>query len=229
MDAGRFDDLSRMLAAVVSRRGLAAAALGAVLGAIGVGGPAGAGKKKKPLRCSPACGACRRCVCAVPGSGKTCRLRTCEPVANGTRCRGGTCLGGRCATIQNPPSCSTLRQPCGSGCCDGLVCGDTGCGDFVCHQPLGGPCDDDCDCSQILTNCSAVTGTCRSCVFPLEPCVEADDCCLGDICGTSSTGAEKVCCFVEGSLNCISSDECCAGLFCDIDAQGFGECKRAPR
>lgn len=231
MDADRFDAVSRLLGATGTRRRALTALLGGALGLSGFSGPdeawAASGKCKK--RCG-ACKNCQRGKCVRTADGIRCKRGRCVSVRNGTRCAGGTCLGGRCAPFPTPPPpCRTLRQSCADDCCDGLVCDRNGCEPgSVCVRPLGKPCDgDDCNCSNLLQNCSDETDTCRACVFPEEACQVADDCCIcanDCACGPSAGTEENVCCFTEGSPNCLTTSECCAGLVCQPDEEGFLEC-----
>jgi hypothetical protein len=236
MDADRFDAASRLFGATGTRRGALTALLAGAFGLASLADPddawAASGKCRKP------CGACKRCqrgTCVRTADGKRrCKPGRCVSVRNGTRCPGGTCLGGRCAPFPTPPPCRSLRQSCDNDCCGGLVCDRNGCEPGnVCLVPIGKRCQgDECNCSNLRQNCSSVTDTCRACVFPGETCQVADDCCIcsNDCdCGTSAGDQENVCCFTEGSINCLRTSECCAGLVCVIDEEGFGECVPAPR
>src|SRR5829696_6721732 len=183
MDAGRFDALSRSLAAVGSRRRALATVFSGALGVLGLAeaDEATAANSGKCRRRAGECERCDRGKCQHKNGKKSCKAGKIKPKAAGTPCSVGTCQSGACvapAALPIPttpppppapgPACVGLQGACSSSaqCCTsttGTVCEDNFCpsaGNIVCCKPVGASCVTSCDCCGELTTC--ISGFCRA-------------------------------------------------------------------
>jgi hypothetical protein len=185
MAGKRFDQWSRVLGSVRSRRTVVALALALEAGGLLSLTPGQAAKKK----CKPKCSSCKKCV-----KGK------CEPKTEGTPCPGGACNArGKCIGPKTcTPACDICKQ-CVDGACvnapngtdcyeDGIACTRDVCDDGLCtYQPVDSRCaanqrcdsQDGCQCKSNFTNCSGNPDD--GCECETHP--SAPDCC-GNACHT---------------------------------------------
>jgi hypothetical protein len=226
-----FDDLTRAIAHVSSRRrafrALAAAGAGGLTAMLG--GTASAARRPKPECCPDAypslCGRtcidlatdpsnCGSCGASCP-SGGTCVAGTCRCQADQIAC-GGSCVDTRI----DPGNCGGCNQSCNGTCingtCQGLFCPTANCDDGIActvdvcnesarscvHSPDNTFCSDGRECTEDI--CDLVNGCSNP---PLQ---------AGTLC--SETGA-GVC---DGSGNCVqcvddgncNPPETCSGHVC---------------
>jgi len=175
MDDQRFDTLARTVVSRPSRRALARAARGALLGALlaGRGGAEAATCQRKNKPCGGDDG---RCCDGLKCCNGTCRdldrdKRNCGRC--GTRCRGGTtCLNGGCfgpgICPPTPKYCDAFGDSTLCSDADTCFCTTTGAGRTVCLQ-------DQPFCTTGLTRCRT-NDDCRD----GRICVDVSDCCADD-------------------------------------------------
>jgi hypothetical protein len=206
MDGNRFDQLSKALGAVRSRRTVMALVLalesGGLLALLG-------GQSARAKTCKPKCPECKKC-----------KKGTCKKKKGGRCGDVGTCVKGKCAcTTEACPRCKT----CDAGACvndNGADCGlNASCQGGVCHCegttfacasetccPQGKTCPDDggscIDCPPGGTVCTGPEGFCGSVTF------EGDEIACG--CFTSVSG--KTTCspplFDDACAPCTSDADC---------------------
>lgn len=144
MDDKRFDDLSRAVASMASRRsvlkGLVGGAVASLIGAVGLGDAAAAGRKRGPgVVCRKQSECADGLTCAADGTDGRSR---CTCPAGTYACRGQCISTGFCCSNGD---CKPGDACCGGTCCDTYcspdkICGDSDidsgcyhdCVDFVC-------------------------------------------------------------------------------------------------
>jgi hypothetical protein len=218
MDGDRFDDWTRGLTAVRSRRTLTrilgGGALLASLVAVGLGEAAakGKGKGKKKPRKKPVC-LCSAAGCTSQKVKKPSKLIQQDPRCNyAGRCTTNPCAAGALPPGSPPPGCSP--QP------DATTCAGL-CGERLnnCNQPVACPCPSGLTC---LPN-----GTCaRLCTAEAE----CAGCTPGDSCSLPSTEGQRLC--IVGDIFCQNRPSCdpanpttsgCpVGFACHDPCGGFG-------
>ena len=181
MDAQRFDNLSRSLAAAVSRRHtlrlLAGGALGALVGVRAVEDSAAATCQAKDARCGTGFGRCcgNLACCTGTNGSRHCRRLSTDPEncgQCGLQCESGSCVHGACGCDPFANTCPTsVDGQCG---CSGYVATSF---QAACHDRNSGcnldqPCDTNADClrgSVCLLGCADPSGNPRRCSNPCIP------------------------------------------------------------
>jgi hypothetical protein len=139
MDGRSFDAWTRRLAGPRSRRAVVAAALGGVLGAVGLGGPVAAdgdddddqGEDDDCKRAGKRCKKDKQCCAGLVCDGGVC-APACTPTCAANRCGGDGC-GGTCEcaagrTCLSNGTCAlacSLTAECAAGCAGGVTIGCT--------------------------------------------------------------------------------------------------------
>lgn len=234
MDGNNFDNLSRVLGGISTRRGAIRAALGLVVagGLATQGMPAaageiapvncpGAGKPcrtgRRPISCCDGL-VCEKSICRVPAGGNCQRNSNC---VKGQVCRpGGVCA----APGDNGDACS---MP--SHCKANLVCNRS---EKVCRLKPNATCADDTSCGAGFT-CDDVK---RKCVpMPKGTCVTNADCpgalCMSGSCSQSCTNIPGTCYvsteglaggspLAQSGIECTSASDCTAQSICTGKPEG---------
>jgi hypothetical protein len=253
MDGDRFDDLSRTLAAGISRRKVLAGVAAGLLGTLGIRGSAGAGVSQiycgnvacasSPGRCKPGC-VC--CVYTNPITGRVMNSRcrppgTCNPgdvvcpagkVADPVRGCIDPCSGpGGCP---QPPAGSCRVATCAtSGLCGTATAPD----DTVCGTGRA-CCDGGCTTLGTTSNCSACGDACTAnqactagaCTCLYESCNGAccasGQVCIGGVC--TARAGEGQSCDSSGENDCQTGLTCCSGTCRDLESNPdfCGSCTR---
>jgi hypothetical protein len=173
MESERFDQLTRRINGLASRRAALAA-----LGALGAGVARGESiaashaDKKKPKQCSKTqpCPACQTC---------SKKHHKCKPAKNGTACaQSGTCQSGACVCPTGTYDCPSADTCCANGttCTGAATCGVCPAGDVcggatVCGQWGPDPTQDVCACITSVQNttvCASNFGDCFACTTDAE-------------------------------------------------------------
>jgi hypothetical protein len=241
MNDPQFDELTKTLATLTSRRQalktLGATVVGAVLGLSGIGTVfarcRSAGKKcKKSAQC------CKHGVCI---GGKCCSrshacLSTC--CASGATCCKGTCCAGTCTDcgsgqtclLSDPNSCGSCGKVCPANqACFGGLCTclppETECSDGscclgnCCTGSSGGTicCDPGWPCCLTpggFPSCCDAGTTCCSGSAGAACCAAGEECCKGSA-GTECCPTGKHCCpGSDGTPNCCPTGHCCPSGCC---------------
>ncbi len=181
MDNGRFDDLTRLLGAGVSRRGMIKGIVATLIGS----GTVVAG------RALPVSAQCAGDVCT---STLDC-------------CPGHLCIGNECVEcLDFGEGCSISGTPC---CDPTLECGfDYDQRINVCRVPCvddGQDCSSGLECCQNDNYCTSFN-LCQSCIEEGNQfCQEDTDCCTGLVCASSTCSTPCV-----GGRSCTTDGDCCA-------------------
>jgi hypothetical protein len=220
MDNHHFDQLTRSLTTLVSRRAVAPLTVaGAIRVILGLDpDPVAAAKCVRPgKKCNPkqrnlarCCGGakCRRKRCRCPRGRRPCGKRCCP--------RGQICSGNRCVAR------STTTCPAGQTACDALCrnlqSDRNACGSCTTTCPLPEACvDGACICPHPLTvcdgECVTTAGDARHCGGCNQPCGPDEACSSGECC----TRINRPCVTVD--------DHCCGSSTCHAPGGiGFGTC-----
>ena len=181
MDNGRFDDLTRLLGAGVSRRGMIKGIVATLIGS----GTVVAG------RALPVSAQCAGDVCT---STLDC-------------CPGHLCIGNECVEcLDFGEGCSISGTPC---CDPTLECGfDYDQRINVCRVPCvddGQDCSSGLECCQNDNYCTSFN-LCQSCIEEGNQfCQEDTDCCTGLVCASGTCSTPCV-----GGRSCTTDGDCCA-------------------
>jgi hypothetical protein len=184
----RFDDMTKVLGSLQTRRLTLGAVLGGTLGALGLAEAEAAKKKKKRKKKCKNLGECQRCQ-----RGKK------KSLPNGTSCQGGQgiCQDGRCGVQAapvtplppDPVACNEINQACAAnGECCNASCGKAFFDPALrCCNPPGTKCST----GTAAQCCSGVCETTNqlnecACKGSTQPCNQNKQCC-SDVCQADQT------------------------------------------
>ena len=198
MDSRTFDDMTRALAAGVSRRRVLAGVAGTALGLLGRGRIAAQETDESAAcaailcltgtTCCPNCGG----ICVPIGTPCSDDLCAEQPCGNaicgpGEYCCNESCsicapIGGACTEQFCGDTCAVEDQACNAapnGCCDGLTCTSSDPAAGVCAVlPPPSTCQTDADCLDGDADpCTGATCTDGTCAFFIVDCVPGHVCC----------------------------------------------------
>lgn len=229
MDDHRFDDLTRVFAAAIPRRGLALGlAGGALAAALGYAADDAAGKKRRKKKKKPACTpSCFNKVCGQSdGCGARCTVQAgCDADQ--------ACLNGACAANVCSPACTGNKvcQPNGSCVCpSGLkecsaASGMPGYCHECCIDPFEGPPDSECIGSAAGPYCREDDGD----LINRCGCYPGQKSCGGGVCGACCDVSD---CFfdvfnegqnVDSGRDCLVANQTTGELTCQCRT-GFNRC-----
>ena len=220
MDWNQFDDLSRRLAAGISRRTAVKGAAAGLLGALGLRKAAEAQVTQAQCGnrvCAANPGVCSAsgCVCCVYGNGNS----RCRPPG---LCAPGTEVGGTTTTTTTTTAAPTTTTTTTSRCSSGMVqCGASCCADcFAERDETGAVTPICCPSSSVCAGATGAAGDDQCCWFdevclaPNTPCCRSDGiggcavdpdcagCCRA--CGTDGSG-NRVCC--DETEECVTDSQ----------------------
>ena len=234
MDGHGFDDLTRSMSRLGSRRKVLRALAGAALGAVGALGGAAApteaavrcprGKERCGGKCRAVCRGLkvrnrRTCRCECPDGMKACGS-TCvgeDRCCPGEKeCGGGCIAGDQCCpyTHHECPDGSCLEKDSGA-CCPGSQVACPGAEGGCCNALAGEECSGDGCCNTLVGGKAVCDGRCVDTDTDANNCgacgttCRGDETCEGGACRSSSScGAGKEPC---GAWGCVTAGSCCGG------------------
>jgi hypothetical protein len=206
MDGNRFDQWSKVLGAVRSRRTVMALALALEGGGLLSLAQGKAAKKK----CKPKCPECKKC-----------KNGRCEKKSGGRCGADGTCENGKCVCKRACPAC----KKCNKGTC----VNDNGAGCGVNAFCQGGTCACAAGTWECETgHCCPQGGTCNPSAGTCPACLPDENVCEGgsEVCGFTEFQGEDVPCVcvtsISGTTTCSSLDvdNQCLSCTSDDDCEG---------
>jgi hypothetical protein len=117
--------------------------------------------------------------------------------------------------------CSTMNEPCGTGCCQGLSCTNGTCQQGTCKSS-GTSCTQGDTCCE-GTVCNSIDAICEACGQNGKLCELQTDCCNGLSCMNGSCQVPQTC-STQGQACGIG---CCQGLICNSFTQSCSTCGTA--